>query len=123
MKVMKKSTKRLTLSITASVLLASLLIPLSAAAAAAGAADNKLEKCYFYSRLSPSCVKNPDGSFKECYEPNPADNKGVNCNTNATLGPEQFVSGCKVVPGCGWVRGRGTCVGKEGGSSTPVQKK
>lgn len=119
MKVMKKSTKRLTLSITASVLLASLLIPLSAAAEA----NNSLEKCYFYSKFPPSCVKNPDGSFKECYEPNPADTKGNNCNTNATSIPQLFVSGCKVVPGCGWVRGRGSCVDKEGGSSTPVQKK
>jgi hypothetical protein len=118
MKIMNKNAKKLTLSITASVLLASLLIPLSAAAA-----DNMLEKCYFYSKLSPSCVKNPDGSFKECYEPNPADTSGNNCNTNATSSPLLFVSGCKVVPGCGWVRGRGTCVGKEGGSSTPVQKK
>lgn len=80
------------------------------------------EKCYFPPNRFPADVlRNPDGSVNTCFEPNPADTAFYNCNTNATSKPVNYVSGCKVVPGCGFVK-VGTCVSKDNGSLTPLKK-
>ncbi len=80
------------------------------------------EKCYFPPNRFPADVlRNPDGSVNTCFEPNPADTAFYNCNTNATSKPANYVSGCKVVPGCGFVK-VGTCVSKDNGSLTPLKK-
>ncbi len=81
------------------------------------------EKCYFPTNRFPADVlRNPDGSVNTCFEPNPADTAEFNCNTNASSKPVNYVSGCKVVPNCGFVK-VGTCVSKENGSLTPLKKK